>query len=453
MPRSSRALLAALCGLPLACKGTNIVKVGSQTDTFVQKGQDQQTLTFSQRPGAIDILFVLDNQPYMCAPGQKLAAEFQVFITQLNTFGLDFQIGVVTSDMDNPQFQGKLVPDNGSDLYLTSAMTTSALVNDFGQMIANVGSTGSTNSQPLLAAATALQPPLSTGTNSGFLRSNAALAVIVVDDEDDYSLTVSPQYLGEDAGVPTGPAGGAGDPVVLYFDRVFKSLKGPGNDALVSVSGIVGAQPGSQPPVAAACTAVAGTFPNCKYPYGGADPAFRILQVVADTGGLGQALCQQDFSTILTNLGQLLGGLTTSFAITTGSTTTQVFQSSSLSVSVITPGGDGGPQPVSQNATNGWTYNGSSQTVQFNGTAIPPPGSTILVSFASLNASFPLTYKPVVSTLQVTVTPVGAAATTVQSSTTDPVNGYQYDATTNAIVFPSSNLPPLGATITVEYQT
>lgn len=452
MTRSSRLILAGLCLAPLACKGTNIVKVGEQTDTFIQKGQDQQTETFSQRPGAIDILFVLDNQPYMCAPSTKLAAEFQVFITQLNTFGLDFQIGVVASDMDNPMFQGKLVADSANDLFLTSSMTTTALVTNFGQMITRCGSNGSTNSQPLLAAATALQPPLSSGNNSGFLRPNAALAIIVVDDEDDYSLTVSPEYLGFDGGVPTGPTGANGDPVVLYFDRVFKSLEGPGNDALVSVSGIVGATPDTQPPVPASCTVATGSFPNCTYPYGGADPAYRILQVVADTGGLGQSLCETDFSTILMNLGQLLGGLTTSFAITTSSTTTQVFESSTLTVSVIVPGGDGGPQLVPENTANGWSYNTTSQTVQFNGTSVPPPGSTILISFATLNASFPLTYQPLTSTLQVTVT-VNGHSTTVEPVAQDPTTGYTYDETTNSIVFPPSNLPPLNSTITVEYST
>ena len=443
----TKMVLAVL--LIAGCKGTNIVKVGDQTDTFVQQGQNQQTETFSQRPGNIDILFVLDNQPYMCAPSQKLASEFQVFITQLNTFGLDFQIGVVTSDMTDTQFQGKLVGDNSGDLFLTSSMTSSALVTDFGQMISNVGSTGSTNSQPLLAAAAALQPPLSTGANAGFLRPTAALAIIVVDDEDDYSLSVSPQYSGYDAGVPNG---GSGDPLVPYFDRIFKSLKGPGNDALVSVSGIVGATPGSQPPVPASCSVVTTAVPSCTYDYGGADPAYRILQVVADTGGLGQSLCQQDFSTILTNLGQLLGGLTSSFAITTSGTTTQVFESSTLEVSVITPTGDGGPQTVAPSATDGWSYNSSSQTVQFNGAAVPPPGSTVLITFATLNASFKLTYPPVVSTLQVTLT-VNGTTTTVPTQAQNAMTGYDYDSATQSIVFPSSNLPPLGSTITVEYST
>ena len=48
--------------------------------------------------------------------------------------------------------------------------------------------------------------------------------------------------------------------------------------------------------------------------------------------------------------------------------------------------------------------------MQFNGAAVPPPGSTVLITFATLNASFKLTYPPVVSTLQVTLTVNGCCA-------------------------------------------
>src|SRR5262249_36111700 len=103
----------------------------------------------------------------------------------------------------------------------------------------------------------ALTSPNIDGPNKGFLRPNAALAVIVVSDEDDSSY-----------GAPA------------YYARFLLGAKGKGNENLVSFS------------------AIAGTLPNGCYPpgeqiyFGGlAEPAQRYLQVVSRTGGVPGSIC------------------------------------------------------------------------------------------------------------------------------------------------------------------
>ena len=429
------ALFVALTLFALAsCKGNKIVGVASQVDTFLQNDQGQQSETFNQRPGVVDILFVVDDSPNMCEKQQKLAGNFSTFLAQLPST-LDFHIGVITST------SATLVADSSGESYLTPQ--TANLSQAFSQMIASVGSNGLPNAQPLSLAAQALQDPFKSAQNPGFLRTAASLAIIVVDDEDDYSASLPPTYLGYDAGTI--------DPMVGYFDRVFKGIKGPGQDSLITVSGIVGADPTLASPTPSACNVTNGNdLPGCKYVFDGATPGVRILQIVADTGGLGQSICQPDFSGILTNLGRLLGGLTRQFAVTSGGQAGELFQANTLSVKVTAPGGQA--MTVPQDPTNGWSYDSASQNIQFNGTAVPPQGSTITVSYATLQNTFKLTGTPQLPTLTVTVTTAAGVTTTIPSSAVDPQNGYQYKGSpTPEIIFPPSNLPAIGSTITVTY--
>lgn len=41
-------------------------------------------------------------------------------------------------------------------------------------------------------------------------------------------------------------------------------------------------------------------------------------------------------------------------------------------------------QPVSQSPTNGWTYDAASNSVTFHGSAVPPAGARIDVSYGAI---------------------------------------------------------------------
>ena len=115
----------------------------------------------------------------------------------------------------------------------------------------------------------ALSEDLLVGHNAGFLRSNAALFVIIVSDEDDHSM---------------GP--------VRYYGRFLEHFKGAGNENMVSVSAIVGQAPDGCP---------------------GAEAGTRYLQAQVDTGGLFHSICSEDYGPIVEELGINAAGLRRKF--------------------------------------------------------------------------------------------------------------------------------------------
>ncbi len=420
-----------------ACRGkTTLSAIVEQNDTFLQNGSNGYTAKFTQPPALVDILFVVNNSPSMCAKQQELVANFQGFIQSLETEQLDFHIGVTTGDFSNPTFQGNLVAGAGDPTVLTSAALDGGadIAQQFADNVAAVGVTGSPDSQPLLAAAVALQEPLVSTTNAGFLRADAALAIVIVDDQDDYSLALP----------PTDPAD---DPMPHYFTRVFLGLKGPGNDGLVTVSGIVGADPSTEQP--ADCDVQGGVDQGCIYTDYSADAANRILAVVGDTSGVPQSICQSDFGPLLSSLGAAIGGLSRRFNLS-ATPLGQDFEASSITVVVTPPGGQ--PQTIAQDDQTGWHYDPTSQSVEFIGSYAPPAGSQILITFATLQASFKLSHPAAPGTITVTVTPSGQAAISVPAAASDGGAGWTYESGSQTIEFSPADLPPLGSTIEVSYE-
>lgn len=173
-----------------------------------------------------DILFVIDDSGSMADEQDNLSANLGAFIDRLATLPIqdDYQIAVTTTDVDdygggtafavgpetgNPFPQGALVAVTqdatgtgirGDLVYdLATYGTTNGwggprilvkgaptLIQDFKANVL-VGTSGSGKEQPFRAARMALTDRILDGTNAGFLRPGARLAVIVVSDEDDCS--------------------------------------------------------------------------------------------------------------------------------------------------------------------------------------------------------------------------------------------------------------------------
>lgn len=274
-----------------------------------------------QKPAAlVDILWVVDNSESMVQEQQLLAANFDRFINGLTVcqgtgvegdvcdFATktcrvsggpcnppDYHIGVIATDVRSDLDSGKLrriglcvpsmgaTPSGGKTRYCqgSNADCTHDAANpnsdaantmcDMGQSIAfvtpstvnaqgafsrdvQVGVGGSGRETGIEAAAIAVgrQTNRATGQwlappneNAGFLRPDASLFLIFVSDEDDSS-------FGE----------------ITYFYRAFETLRGAGNEGVVSVSaivgnpdedGVAGPELGGCPAGSEARTAVAGT--------------------------------------------------------------------------------------------------------------------------------------------------------------------------------------------------
>jgi len=179
-----------------------------QTDRFTQEVRRQ-----------VDILLVVDNSCSMVDEQIKLARNFDNFIDQFLEAEVDYQIGVVTTDMTDTTQAGRLV---GETKIVDSTMDLDTARSTFEDNV-KVCATGSGFERGLAAAEAALSEPIISNENAGFLRDDAALSIVFVSDEEDGSA------------IPTGE--------YLDFFKGLKGDRGYRDDTLINLSAVVGEPP------------------------------------------------------------------------------------------------------------------------------------------------------------------------------------------------------------------
>ena len=205
------ALLAIAVSVGVAaCDEPIRLVVRTQTDSFVQEVRK-----------TVDILLIVDNSCSMIDEQIKLAGNFDSFIEQFTEAEVDYQIGVVTTDMDDQTQAGRLV---GTTKIITSDMDDD-LARDLFQENVKVCATGSGFERGLAAAEAALSPSFveAGGPNEGFLRDDAALSIVFVSDEEDGSAKPVGEYL--------------------TFFKGLKGDRGYRDDTLINMSAVVGPPP------------------------------------------------------------------------------------------------------------------------------------------------------------------------------------------------------------------
>ena len=225
-------------------------------DAFLQEGNNQT-----------DILWVVDNSCSMYQEQNTLAANFSSFVSIIEAQNVDYQIGVVTTDVsDNGALQGSI------------PIITPSTPNPGQEFAANVnlGVYGSAWEKGMDSAWLALQPAIlgPGGLNDGFLRPLAGLRIIFVSDENDGSNLF---------------------PTVQDYVTFFQGLK---NDpALVVTSDITGGLTGCQG--------------NGTWAFIGTD----YVTATNLTGGVSASICDANWSGIMNNLGWMSVSLADSFEL------------------------------------------------------------------------------------------------------------------------------------------
>lgn len=126
---------------------------------------------------AVDVLFVVDDSSSMSDDQQRLAANFDGFFGRaIAGSDVDVRLAVTTTDMES-RLGGLVAPAGGAPfLDRSTAMLPLAFANRV-----SVGTNGSTDERGL----DALEAALLKSENARFLRDDAALAVVIVSDEED----------------------------------------------------------------------------------------------------------------------------------------------------------------------------------------------------------------------------------------------------------------------------
>lgn len=323
------SVLAPLLWLGGACKPEQGISRVTQSDVFLQQPTNE-----------VDILWVVDNSLSMGNEQDELIARFKEFIASMEETGLDWHIGVVTTDLEDSDKRGVLM---GDPTIVTSATEEYETV--FKQLIKKVGINGSDKEAGIDAAYIALSEPLVSTTNAGFLRDEARLSIIYVSDENDCT----------DRGALDGESGKACyddyDQLVPMVDLIedYHSLKT--DDTRILVSSIVG------PRDPTACP--------------GASPGFRYLTMAEAFGGISGSICDESFSDIMSNLGLQSSGRFTSFQLSYA----PVLDTLHVYVDEV---------EVLEDETDGWTFDETYQMLTFHGTSVPDFGSVITVNYEVL---------------------------------------------------------------------
>jgi hypothetical protein len=351
--------------------------LSTKTDEFVQNAAAK-----------VDILWVVDNSGSMDQEQTGLGESFSAFISALLTSGVDYHIGVISTDVDDG---GHLHTGVGAPPFIDAF--TSEPEDAFLKNV-KVGITGSAQEKGFEAAALALGRGIGTWSptdpepvavpNSAFLRrgycinttcegttdsctghddcDRAALFLIFVSDEDDKSF---------------GP--------VRYYWRLFESYFGPGNEPQIKISAIVGdpINPDNQE---------GGCFNAGR---GSAQPGDRYIELVVQSGGTSEAagsaqgiftsICEE-FNDSLTALSINAAGLSSKFRLSAMPNMNASIPCDPLDVQPMCVRVNGAAMPPDMaGGRNGWSYDPGDNAIVFGFNVVPPPQSKVTVQFQGSN--------------------------------------------------------------------
>jgi hypothetical protein len=210
--RNSISLLALLALLAAAC-GPNAEGpgLGQEPDAGPGGGGENEFTDAAPAEACekMDILFVIDNSGSMQQEQDNLIANFPGFASVIDNYltasgqPLDYRIAVTTAGRDvsyqlsTPPPFNTSIPfsesgDNG-EFRQSCGMTRrwiekadSDVAGTFS-CVANVGVGGPGAEMPLLGLEWSLNRRMADGTNDGFLRDDALLAIVMITDQDDCS--------------------------------------------------------------------------------------------------------------------------------------------------------------------------------------------------------------------------------------------------------------------------
>ncbi len=241
----------------------------------------------AQRCEKMDILFVVDDSASMLEEQDNLAENFPLFINVLEQQDLDYRVAVTTTGRNysyTTDFLGTPIPAqitggaNGELLQRCNMQRQWVEPGDpdpageFG-CAAQVGTDGPTDEMPLSAMRMAFEERMQDGTNAGFRRDDALLAIVFLTDEDDCSYEESVNL-----GLFELLCESQLEPATNYVDFLDQYT---GDRGRWAAAVIAGAGPG-----------------RCSSDFGAADEATRLIEFASATGAnaVVSSICEGDLT-------------------------------------------------------------------------------------------------------------------------------------------------------------
>jgi hypothetical protein len=329
----------------------------SGTDFSLSSAEQEFTQSDGSFSNKLDILFVVDDQPNMSAFQAALVTSMSTFMNTFQTKGFDYKIAVVTTSgyLADPALSGYSSAhvaeadfnDFNGTVYSGAPVLFPWDLNLFDHFAINAKPSKNSAGQDARAFSSFRQALQSSRpVNAGFLRPDSFLAVVIVDNQEDFSgngrcngCNTSGRY-----NAPTL------DPVGDYVDFLDEVTGTSGAGARYNVS---------------AMTQIAT-------PCQGGSNMVRIMDLVSLTNGVMGDICQSDFGPSMAAISNQITMLSTRFFLDRE----PVAGTISVAVNGVS---------VPENATNGWSYDAEANAITFHGSATPQQGSVISVDFDPVN--------------------------------------------------------------------
>lgn len=280
----------------------------------------------------VDIVLMIDNSSSMGVHQNKLANDIPQMINALNDSGLDWHIGITSTDMngDGNGDGGELL---GEPVYVT-AKTENAV-----QVLQNkikLGEFGSNNERGLdsLKATLNLQDLNSYAT--GFWRDDALLAIIFLTDENDHSVITPDQF-------------------VAFMDSVKRPFPSGARSWIANLIGTL--QLSSQ------CSA--NGFPTV---------AELFKQIVTVSGGVQESICNSSLAQAVQNVKIRMLEFIRDFRLERKPILD--------SIRVYVNG-----QLIPQSLSEGWEYIQQGQIIRFHGSKVPGGNDKIKIDYDPAEAT------------------------------------------------------------------
>jgi hypothetical protein len=362
---------------------------GSPTYSLLSTGQ-----TFTQSNNGfnnqLDILWVVDNSGSMGPLQTNMTTNFNSFIQNFQTLGYDFRMAVTSTDAykANTSFVGykssyaslSLFQDGGNNGQgQTGVFVIIPSTPNLDTVFVDNATTG-VNGSGDERAFSSLMTAMNNTKNPAFLRSTSFFAIIVLSDEDDFSLySRAENSWGSNTALDH-----------CYVDTAMDTIATTAYSGPNHVSTCVGQTP---PDTVASYESALDTLTQstgatrrwnenaitvldstCQVSHSG-DPASymttvgqRYMQMAADTQGVTGSICDTSYAATLASIATQITTLSTQFFLS---------KIPVVSTIVVTVNGI----LIAESPTDGWQYNSAANSIQFFGAAVPPQGAVINIQF------------------------------------------------------------------------
>jgi len=374
-----------------------VAVTGSGCGNHVQFGLSNTGQSFKQGTSnftnQLDVLWVVDNSNSMAPLQSNMVNNFNSFLGSFQAKGWDFRMAVTTTDAykADPGFTGYTSSNANMAMFSDGTSQTSFTgtfiiipstpnLNNVFITNATTGINGSGDERAFSSMRTAMNSSL----NPSFLRSNSFFAVIILSDEDDFSLNSRSEgswgsnsaldhcYVDSTMdGIATTPYSGPNhtttcanqtppDTVGSYVQYLDQLTATTGAFRRYNVSTIT--------ILDSACQKQHEVDTNV------AIVGQRYIQLSQEVNGVTGSICDPTYANSLSAIATQIAVLSTQFFLT-GEPNPTTFQ-------ILVNG-----TAIPGDPNNGWTYNSAANSIQFHGSAIPPQGANIQVNYTPLEVN------------------------------------------------------------------